>query len=816
MKNLIVCEKPSVAADYAKILGVYNRNDGYYENDTWVITWCVGHLVTLSYPEVYDAALKKWSLDTLPFLPEQYKYEVIKDVKKQFNIVKDLYHRNDIAILYNAGDSGREGEYIQRLVIEQAGINPKIRIKRIWIDSFTETAIKNGIRDAKDASFYDNLAKSASMRAIEDYAIGINFSRAMSVKFGYEYNQKIKAEKKKVIAVGRVMTCVLGMIVELERTIRNFKPTPFYKLEADTGFSSAWKADTKSKYFESPLLYDVNGFKTESDAIALKNILDKDKRLLVENMVHKTEKKKAPLLFNLAELQAECSKRFKISPDKTLEIAQSLYEKKMTTYPRTDARVISTAVAAVIDDNLSGLASGNYHPEYAKNILDNNSYAGIAKTSYTDDSKITDHYAIIPTGQTDTSALNDLELSVYQLIVDRFLSIFYPPAEYRKLEITLKHPCGEHFYASEKILEKQGWMEVAGVQDDKKSTIHGINKGDILPVAFAIKAGQTSPPSRYTSGSLVLAMETAGKLIEDEELRAEIKGKGIGTSATRADTIKKLVKIGYITIDKKTQVVKPHPDGEALYDIIYEHIPKLLSPAMTASWEKGLTQIADGVIDAGVYKEKLYDYVRKTVDAIKAAEAIPDPGLEPFDSEQIGKCPICNGAVMTTRFGCACEHRKEKTCGFALSNSVMQKLGQEQFNKLLYEQKTDLIHGFQAKSGKTFSAYLIIDMKDRKVKYEFEKKAVYEKESTDIICGKADCKKKSVHMEKTGSLYRCPACGKKCFGSVAGKDLSTQQIQMLVNGETLYLSGLISKSGKKYSANIKLLRGNEGKIKITF
>lgn len=815
-KRIIICEKPSVGTDFSKVLGTFTRKNGYFENDEWIITWSIGHLVTLSYPEVYNESLKKWSLETLPFLPEKYKYEVIKNVKDQYDVVKQLYHRNDISELLIAGDSGREGEYIQRLILMQAGINPQIHIRRIWIDSYTDASIRQGIKDAKDLSFYDKMSESASMRAIEDYAVGINFSRAMTVKFGYEFNQKIKSEKRKPIAVGRVMTCVLGMVVELERTIRSFKPTPFYKIEADTGFRATWKADEQSQYFESPKLYDQTGFKMEKDAALLKSQFDQDKRLYVENITNKIEKKKAPLLFNLAELQAECSKQFKISPDKTLEVAQALYEAKLTTYPRTDARVLSTPIADVIEDNLDGLSKGSYHADIAEKIILQNLYKGLSKSHYTDDSKITDHYAIIPTGETDTDDLNDLQLAIYKLIVDRFLSIFYPPAEYNKIEVLLKHPNGEHFYASEKILNKLGWMEITGTKDEKVSTIHGINKGDILNATFDLKSGQTSPPSRYTSGSIVLAMENAGKLIEDEDLRAEIQGKGIGTSSTRAETIKKLIKIGYITLNSKTQVIKPHADGEVLYDIIHEHIPSLLSPKMTASWEKGLNQIAEGQISGELYKEKLYNYVRNTVAAIKNASAPEDPGLEPFESEQIGNCPVCNGKVMTTRFGCACENYRNKTCGFGLNKEVMNLLGQEQFDKLLYDHKTDLIKGLKAKSGKTFNAFLVVDTEKRKVGFEFENSgAKYEKEDTSIICGKARCKKKNVHMVRTGSLIRCPECGTKCFTVCCKKELTDDELQAIVNGEKILISGLIGKSGK-FSATVHLLRGGEGKLKISF
>lgn len=617
-KSLIVCEKPSVAQQFAKTLGVNGRKDGYIENDSYIITWCVGHLITMSYPEKYDPELKKWDLNLLPFLPEEYKYEVIESVAKQFKIVKTQLNRKDVDVIYNAGDSGREGEYIQRLVYSMAGYNKNAKMKRVWIDSQTDEAIREGIRNAKDASEYDSLSDSAYMRAIEDYAIGINFSRALSCKFGKKFRQMTKSEKNKAISVGRVMTCVLGMIVEREMQIKKFTPTPFYGIEADCGFACKWKAVEGTSFYESPLLYNDTGFKEKEPAVKLKSIFDSKPALMVTSVNRKMEKKKAPLLYNLAELQNECSQKFKISPDKTLEIAQKLYEAKLTTYPRTDARVLSTPVAEVIQKNLTGLVKYGYQKDNIEYVLQDNLYKNIKKSVYCDDSKVTDHYAIIPTGMIDTSNLDELETKVFHLIIDRFVSIFFPEAVYEKVEVELMHPSKERFFTSEKVLKSPGYLVVTGYPEDaKNSTLSDVKEKDVLRALFEIKEGKTTPPKRYNTGSLILAMENAGNLIEDEELRAQIKGSGIGTSSTRAEIIKKLVKISYITVNQKTQIVTPHSDGEAVYQIVKENIPAMLSPKMTANWEKGLQQIADKEITKEKYLDILNSYVIKTVEEIK-------------------------------------------------------------------------------------------------------------------------------------------------------------------------------------------------------
>ncbi|MEE1255559.1 MAG: DNA topoisomerase [Lachnospiraceae bacterium] len=810
--KLVVCEKPSVAQDFAATLGVQGRHDGYIENDEYIITWCVGHLVTLCYPEEYDPGLKEWKLETLPFLPAQYRYEIIKDVKKQYEIVKKLLNRPDVDVIYNAGDAGREGEYIQRLVQQTAGYNRKAKMMRIWIDSQTQDEIRRGIRDAKDASCYDRLADSAYMRAIEDYAIGINFSRALSCKFGYEYNQKIKSDKYKPLSVGRVMTCVLGMIVDRERQIRAFKPTDFYKIKADTGFESLWKAVETSHLYENPILYNETGFKTQRAAEQFIAGLQKKPRLKVESVVKKMEKKNAPQLFNLAELQNECSKRFKISPDKTLEVAQKLYEQKLTTYPRTDARVLSTAVAKEIDKNIRGLTKYSYKNDVAENILSNGWYKGISSSKYCDDSKITDHYAIIPTGVTDDSGLNDIELSVFHLIIERFLSIFYPGAVYEKVDVVLLHQSKERFFTSEKVLKSPGYLEIVGYEKEKQSGVLGnIAEGDILDAEYSISKGQTSAPSRYTSGNIILAMENAGNLIEDEELRAQIKGSGIGTSATRAETIKKLVKIGYICLNQKTQVITPHTDGELLYDIINDNIPSLLSPKMTASWEKGLAQIERGEVSKEQYQEKLNDYVRKSVEGIKSKQAKQGEPDESF-GVILGTCPLCKGDIVTTRFGCGCSNYKEKGCWFSLPSFALKQMDNEQLDKLITKGKTDVINNLVAKNGKKFAASFYIDHEEKKIQMLFPGGSM-EKEDTTFICPRAKCKKAGKMMKKTGSRLSCE-CGFSMYTTICGKELEDDEIEQILAGETIYVKGLVSQKGKKFDANVRMKR--DGKLDMSF
>lgn len=712
-KSLIITEKPSVAQQFAKVLGVSGKNNGYLENDEYIITWCVGHLVAMSYPEKYDESLKKWNLEQLPFLPQEYKYETIAAVREQFKVVKTQLNRKDVSVIYNAGDSGREGEYIQRLTYMMAGYNHAAKTKRIWIDSQTDDAIRAGIRDAKPASEYDNLADSAYARAIEDYVMGINFSRALSCKYGGEFNKKVKSDKYKPISVGRVMTCVLGMVVIREREIRSFKPTPFFKIVASAGFDSGWKAVETSHFYNSPLLYDDTGFKDKESADKFVKALQKAPKLKVVAVEKKEEKKKAPLLFNLAELQNECSKRFKISPDKTLEVAQKLYESKLSTYPRTDARVLSSAVAADIHKNLSGLCAFEHGKEFAANIMQNEWYKGIGRTGYTDDSKVTDHYAIIPTGQTDISGLSDMELNIFHLIIDRFLSIFYPPAVYEKTNVELIHPSREKFFASEKVLKTPGWMEVIGTEEKKATTLKGIKEGNILEAEFFIKEGATAAPKRYNSGSIILAMENAGNLIEDEELRAQIKGCGIGTSSTRAEIIKKLIKNGYINLNAKTQIITPHEDGEVLFDIVQEHIKDLLSPKMTASWEKGLSQIASGEITREQYVEKLYAYVIKNVNAIKADTSVETPKRQEHEKEETDFiCPSCKKKLMRSDKKLSCE------CGFSTWMEICKKEIAPDKMKLLLSGVTVKITGMVSKKGKPFNAMVNME-KDGKFTMQF-------------------------------------------------------------------------------------------------
>lgn len=722
-KSLIVVEKPSVGMDFARLLKATEKHDGYMENEKWIVTWCVGHLVTMSYPERYDPALKMWSLNDLPFLPDQYRYEVIDGVKKQFGIVKKLLNRSDIDVIYNAGDSGREGEYIQRLVYNMAGWNKSAKMLRIWIDSQTDEELARGIKEAKPASEYNNLAAAAYARGIEDYAMGINFSRALTCKFGYEFNKKIKSKERKSISVGRVMTCVLGMIVDRENEIRDFKPTSYYGIEADTGFTSKWKAVEGSKFFNHSKLYNETGFCRKEDAEKLLEIFNKKQCLKVEKVERKQEKKSAPLLFNLAELQNECSKRFKISPDKTLEVAQKLYEAKLTTYPRTDARVISTAVAKEIHKNISGLVAYDHGSAFAAKIMQNEWYRGIGETKYTDDKKITDHYAIIPTGFTNVSSLSDLEIEVFHMIIDRFLSIFYPPAIYQKVEVVLRHPTKEHFYTSEKILKEQGYLEVIGTDTSKPSSLIGLQEESVIKAEFYIKEGQTQPPKRYNSGSIILAMENAGNLIEDEELRAQIKGSGIGTSATRAEVLKKLKKIGYIIVNEKTQIITPHPDGEVIYTIVKDHVKDMLSPRMTASWEKGLSQIENGEITQEKYIGILNDYVKKHVEAIKGAKAeqgSEQPRKEYEIEETNFKCPKCGKMLHKSgaRLYCDC---KKFTFWTEVGSEGHKKALDEGQIQMLLDGLTIEVKDLISKKGTKFSCNMQME-KSGKLKMIFPDK----------------------------------------------------------------------------------------------
>ncbi len=657
-KNLFIAEKPSVAREFAKALKENMKSgNGYMESEHYIVTWCVGHLVTMSYPDAYDEKLKRWSMATLPFFPpgDQFKYHVIDSVKAQFNIVSGLLNRADVSCIYVCTDSGREGEYIYRLVEQEAHVEGKVR-KRVWIDSQTEEEIIRGIREAKDLSEYDNLCDSAYLRAKEDYLMGINFSRLLTLKYGDYVKYALSMDKNAVISVGRVMTCVLGMVVDREREIRHFDKTPFFRVVAsmklsEHDFESEWRAVEGSEYFQSPLLYKENGFKKKETAMALIEKCSPLQEMTIKKLERKKEKKNPPLLYNLAELQNDCSRLFKISPDETLRIAQELYEKKLTTYPRTDARVLSTAVAKEIDKNIRGLTTYQPMAQKAAYVLNEKRYANIAKTKYVNDKMITDHYAIIPTGQ-GFGALNSLHptsAKVYELICGRFLSIFYPPAEYEKLSLTLQ--ClDESFFASFKVQTSKGYLAVTeysflkkkdaspdnGEQTKDGRTDDGadnretkvdpqffqllsqLKKGDkIIKDKLEIREGETSPPKRYNSGSLILAMENAGQLIEEEELRELIKGSGIGTSATRAEILKKLVSINYLNLNKKTQIITPTCMGEMIYEVVKCSIKSMLEPTLTASWEKGLTQVASGEISSDEYMEKLKGFINRRTDYVK-------------------------------------------------------------------------------------------------------------------------------------------------------------------------------------------------------
>ncbi|MFR8548554.1 MAG: DNA topoisomerase [Lachnospiraceae bacterium] len=665
MKDLFIAEKPSVAQEFAKALKEnMRRGDGYLESDSYVVTWCVGHLVTMSYPEVYDEKYKRWSLQTLPFLPEHFLYEVIPNVKKQFAVVSGLLKRTDVQTIYVCTDSGREGEYIYRLVEQLSGVKGKTR-RRVWIDSQTEEEIRRGIREAKDLSEYDNLSSAAYLRAKEDYLMGINFSRLLTLKYGNAISNYL-GTRYSVVSVGRVMTCVLGMIVRREREIRQFVKTPFYRVIQELeikgrALSGEFRAVEGSAYYLSAKLYKENGFREKKDAKELIGQLLREHpphqqeaaaMTVVDSIEKKKEKKHPPLLYNLAELQNECSRMFKISPDETLRIVQELYEKKLVTYPRTDARVLSGAVAKEIHKNIAGLRSFGPAKEFAQEILDGQTYKGISRTRYVNDKQITDHYAIIPTGQ-GFGALGSLKgnaFGVYAAIVRRFLSIFYPPAEFQKISMVTAMG-RERFFFSFKVLLEEGYFRVAGNPYDKKGkagqeidagtgaqrkregtekdaeeaefgkelleVLKGLKKGMELPVkALTIREGETSPPKRYNSGSMILAMENAGQLIEDEELRAQIKSCGIGTSATRAEILKKLVANKYIALNKKTQILSPTLQGEMIHDVVFYSIRSLLNPELTASWEKGLNYVAQGTITSEEYMMKLEHFIRSRTEGV--------------------------------------------------------------------------------------------------------------------------------------------------------------------------------------------------------
>ena len=740
-KKIVVTEKPSVAMEYAKILGVSQsgRKNGFIENDEWVITWCVGHLVTMSYPQVYSEEMKKWSLDTLPFLPEKYLYEVIVSVKEQFKVIKTLYNRSDIDTIYYAGDSGREGIYIQALVRMQAGHKTKDE-RVVWIDSFTEEEIMRGIKTAKPISEYMNLIASGYARGIEDYAMGINFSRAMTCKYGNLVKSATGSDKAS-INVGRVMSCVLAMIVERENEILNFKETDYYKVNSQiigadgTPIDAEWKVTETSHMYNSPLLYNESGFKTEDDA--KKFIASLPASVTIKSIGKKTEKKYAPLLFNLAELQNECSKLYKISPDKTLEIAQSLYEKKMTTYPRTDARVLSSAVAKEIEKTVYPLTKHSRWGMISKNVLTNNWHKGYEKSKYVDDSKITDHYAIIPTGLYDSEKdLDELEKNVYDLIVRRFMATFYPPAEY--LKVNLEESVNKEFFGTGiSVLKVNGYLDVAGVpkEDEERrkvtDAILSLKEGALYGASYNIIKGTTTPPKRYTSGSLILAMENAGNLIEDEELRAQIKGSGIGTSATRAEIISKLCKIDYIALNSKTQVITPTDTGNIIYITLKATIPQILTPKMTASWEKGLEGVANGSVPYKDYLTKLNQFVSKQVELIKSSDLAGQlvKEMQPFakgktitpdavskEASAIGTCPFCGGNIMRYAKNYGCDGWRDNGCKFYLPIQCTDI----QVKRLLTTGSSGIVSNLKKKNGTgTYKASFVINKEENKIDMKF-------------------------------------------------------------------------------------------------
>jgi len=865
-KSLIITEKPSVAVEFAKVLQVSGRKDGYIENDKYVITWCVGHLVGMVYPEAYDEKYKKWRLEDLPFLPKDYKYDVIKEVAKQYDIVHGMLMREDIDRVYWAGDAGKEGQTIEENIRNFGGVREGMEELRVWIDSQTEEEILRGIREAKPMSDYANLGNSGIMRTIEDYAMGINFSRVMSVKYGQLLNDAAGTSSYTAIAVGRVMTCVLGMVVIREREIRNFKETPFYRVVGtftDAGIEGEWKAVEGSKYFQSPLLYKENGFKEEKDANALIDMCS-GKEAKVKALDKSISKKRAPLLFNLAELQAECAKRFKISPDETLQIAQDLYEKKLTTYPRTDARVLSTPVAKEIYKNLNKLKGYEVVAPYVETILQNKSYASIAKTAYVDDSKVTDHYAIIPTGQlTELNSLDSLQRSVFELICRRFLSIFYPAAEYQNVKLTVGVE-KEEFFASAKVLKSPGYLEVAGLPK-KKNTVNAedienadgnpfgdeeekpadpqvllaladkLHVGDVVSVdGYAIRYGKTSPPKRYTSGSMVLAMENAGQLIEDEELREQIKGSGIGTSATRAEIIKKLIRIGYLNLNKKTQVLTPENLGEMIFEVVNLTVPALLNPQMSASWEKGLDGITRGTVDFWDYRNKLEDFIRK--ETLKMIDQNLRHELADRISEFAGKnarglgarkkigvkCPVCEGELVTTPFGFGCSNYKadKSGCNFNIGEIAGITPTEEQVKTLFENGHTETIRGFKSKAGKKFDAALKLEKTEGgKVNISFDFADVEPEVLPDVTCPAC-----GGGLLKKSFGYGCanysPEDENSCrfaIGTIAGKTLSAANVkQLLTEGKTDTIRGFKSKAGKKFDACLILEKDEAGKPVVNF
>ncbi len=861
-KKLIITEKPSVARDFARVLNVSGNNNGYIENDQYVISWCFGHLVEMVYPEEYDPKYKKWRLEDLPFLPAKYKYGVIKNSADQYKLINNLLHREDIDTVYWAGDSGKEGQTIEENIRNYGGVRDGMTELRVWIDSMTDEEVRRGIAQARPMSDYALLGESGIMRAIEDYSLGINFSRALSVKYGKLINDAAATKSYTAIAIGRVMTCVLGMVVRREREIRNFEKTPFFRIVgsfSDAKILAEWKAVSGSAYFESPLLYKENGFKKEDSAKALIDSFN-GKEAVIDSIETGNSKKRAPLLYNLTELQADCTKRFKISPSQTLEIAQELYEKKLTTYPRTDARVLTTAVAKEIYKNVKGLSAVNEVSGFVDHVLKNGLYKGIEKSPYTDDSKVTDHYAIIPTGQTSAmGSLSPLAMNVYLLICRRFVSIFYPSAEYKtaKLQIAVGD---EKFFAAAKVLVSPGYLEVAGIPKDKKAEdkkgdeegnssedeedvgiskeeflkfVENAHKGDRISVNdYMIKEGATAPPKRYTSGDLVIAMENAGNLIEDEELRETIKKKGIGTAATRAAIIQKLIDNKYLA-QSKSQIITPEKLGEMIYEVVYLSVPTLLNPEMTASWEKGLEGIYNGTVNGQDYRAKLEEYIRRETGKLIEKDLTTEivGRINQFTGKEskglasrkpIGiKCPVCGGEITTTSFGYGCSNyfNDQIKCTFSVGRIAGKDLDEETVKTLITEGKTGVIEGFVGKNKSSFSASLRLG-KDENGKYAI---SFNFDDVPTVYVDNMNCPACGGRIIRTANGYSCENRGKEeggCYfylGEVAGKKLTEEQVRTILSGEeTEVIRGFKSKNNKPFNAKLVMKTSEDGKKEITF
>lgn len=832
-KNIIIAEKPSVGREYARVLGVMGSAvNGYLESDRWIVTWTVGHLVTMAYPEKYDAALKEWKLETLPFIPKQYKYEPIKETYKQLNIVKNLYNRSDIDVIYYAGDAGREGLYIQMLVRQFVGHSLSAKEKVVWIDSQTDAEVLRGISEAKDLKEYTAMSDAGYMRAIEDYSTGINFSRLLSVKYAAMLNSGSGQKKHKPISVGRVMTCVLGMIVNREREIRDFRVTNFYRIAAIIDINGSkieceWKDTVQSRYHMSPKLYSEFGFLKEQDAKEMIGGLDADIR--ISSVTRNTERKTAPLLFNLAELQGECTKKLRISPGETLKTVQSLYEKKLTTYPRTDARVLTNAIADEINKNLSGLEKGAYK-QYVSSIGEHHWKLG---SKYIDDSKVTDHYAIIPTGVLPVG-LSEREAAVYDMICRRFLAAFYPAAEYERIRFEAAAGT-ERFFGTSKFLTVSGYYDVAGMpENDNNSqelvdTMGKLCQGNSYPVEYEMRRGETAPPRRYTSGSMILAMENAGTLIEDDELREQIKANGIGTSATRADVIDKLIRLNYIALNEKKQILTPTEFGEMVFEVVHATLPELLLPEMTAKWERGLEQIASGVISKESYEKELYSYIRKECEKIKEMDNADDivKKIRPFATNRIELkykefdafntrilCPLCGDEVETTRWGFKCRSNinKNEGCTFAIGDVLGHFLLTNELKLLLEKGKAGPFYDFVSQKGKVFAANLLWNDEKKKIEFEMVDMPWEETKMCCPICGKK--------IIKQNSFYKCEShidkeqgC-KFWIGKIMGKSISEKMAEQLIkNGRTELIKGFKNAQGAVFDA---FLIWNAGEQKISF